>query len=144
MSICYGEELFRCIDEVDGRWLSEPFLHNPPAYRATSEKLSSFPILQKYVGFNIVRSTQNVRGMAAKWTVRQKNMAGWTNWIRFPNRGGSYSPDIMLQSLFELLAQKTHRYGAIGTGFDSLYLIVYYSSAAICNTPVETANFRKV
>lgn len=41
------EELFRCIDEVDGRWLSEP--HNPPGYRATSEKLSSFPILQKYV-----------------------------------------------------------------------------------------------
>jgi len=50
-------------------------------------------------------------------------------------------PDIMLQSLFELLAQKTRRYGAIGTGFDSLYLIVYYSSAAIYNTPVETANF---
>jgi hypothetical protein len=63
------------------------------------------------------------------------------DWILFPNRGGSYSPDIMLQSLFELLAQKTRRYGAIGTGFDSLYLIVYYSSAAIYNTPVETANF---
>jgi hypothetical protein len=45
----------------------------------------------------------------------------------------------MLEPLFELLANKKERYGSIGTGFNSLYLVVYYNSALIYNSPVQTA-----
>jgi len=63
------------------------------------------------------------------------------NWIRFPARGGWFTEDAALESLYELLADKTERYGGAGTGFDQLCLVAYYNSALIYNTPLETPHF---
>ena len=84
------EELFRCIDEVDGRWLSEP--HNPPGYRATSEKLSSFPILQKYVDSILFAPRKRYEGWPPNGQFVENTWQRGQDWILFPNRGGSYSP----------------------------------------------------
>ena len=48
----------------------------------------------------------------------------------------------MLEPLLELLASKKERYGSVGMGLDSLYLVVYYNIALIYNSPVETGQFK--
>ena len=136
------EELFRCIEQVDGRWLSEPLWHSPQGYRATSDKFSSFPILQKYLASIWFLPRKRYEGRPPNGRFVEEPWPRGRNWILFPNRGGSYSEDTMLQPLTQQIAGKKKHYSGVGTGFDSLYLIVYYNSlAAIYNTPVETGDF---
>jgi len=132
------KELFRCIEEVDARWLSEPSWHNPPGYRAASDQLSTFPMLQKYLDSILFVPRKRFIGWPNVKLVEETWPRG-QNWILFRNRSGSYSIDDMLQPLIDSIARKKRRYSRMGTGFDSLYLIVYYNNlAAIYNTPIET------
>ena len=137
----FRRELFRYIDAVDRRWPSEHLWHSPQGYRATSQELSSFPILQKYLASIQFIPRRRYEGWPPNGGFVKKTWPSGQDWILFRNRGGSYSEDTMLQPLLELIANKKERYGSIGTGLDSLHLVVYYNSAFIYNSPVETAQF---
>lgn len=135
----FRKELFRYIEEVDDRLLNEPLRHNPPGYRATFDDLSSFPILQKYLHSilfvprkSYTECLPNVRPLQEPWQPGQ-------NWIDLPPLlHGSFSFDDMFQTLIDSIARKNKQYSPIGTGFDSLYLIVYYNPlAAKYNPPAE-------
>lgn len=138
----FRKQLFRCIEETDSRWPTERFWHTPQGYAATSEELSSFPILQKYLTTIRFFSRERYEGWPPNGRLVKHTWPRGQRWIGFPARGGWFSEDTMLQSLFELLADKKERYGATGTGFKRLCLVVYYNCALIYNSPVETPQFK--
>jgi hypothetical protein len=133
------QELFHYIKEVDDRWLSEPLWHNPPAYRATPEKFSPFPILQKYLDSIMFVPRRGYTGLPTNVRPVKKTWPRGQNWIHLPPPlHGSFSFDDMFQTLINSIVRKKKHYSPIGTGFDSLYLIVYYNNlAASYNPPVE-------
>ena len=49
---------------------------------------------------------------------------------------------MMVEPLRELFGEKVSRYGASGTGFDDLALVIYYHQAWFYNSPAETLFFK--
>jgi hypothetical protein len=88
--VSFREELFRCIQEVDSHWLSEPSWHNPPGYEVTSEKLSLFPVLQKYLTSIRFFPRKKYEGWPPNGRFIKKNWPRGEDWIVFPCRGGSF------------------------------------------------------
>ncbi|MGO8990798.1 MAG: hypothetical protein ACLQGU_13025 [bacterium] len=137
----FREQLFFFIAETDRRWPSEPSWHNPPGYDVPAEKLSDFAILQKYLVSVHFFPRKRYEGWPPDGRFFKKTWPSGQDWIVFPCRGGSFDQSSMLQPLLEIVAHKKERYGGLGTGFESLYLIVYYNSALIYNSPAELEPF---
>lgn len=135
--VLFREELFRCIQEVDHRWPTEPSWHNPPGYEFTSDKLSVFPMLQKYLVSIHFSPRNRYEGWPPNGGFVKRTWPREQDWIVFSCRGGSFDQNSMLQPLLELVAHKKERYGGCGTGFEALHLIIYYNSALTYNSPAE-------
>jgi len=138
----FRTQLFQYIDEVDRRWPNERFWQSPQGFKARNEDLSKYSVLQKYLtGIRFFPSDwyegwpPNGRKVKRKWPEGQ-------DWILFPAHVDWFSEDTMLQPLFELLSDKKQHYGSSGTGFDHLSLVIYYNSALLYNSPVETPRFK--
>lgn len=138
----FRRQLFCYIEEVDHRWPIERLWQGPQGHRALPEELSSFPILQKYLNSVQFFPRKRYEGWPPNGQFVIKTWWPGQDWILFKSRGGSYSQDTMLETLMELLATKKMHYSSIGTGFDTLFLIVYYNSALIYNSPVETCEVK--
>jgi hypothetical protein len=54
----------------------------------------------------------------------------------------TFSDDTMLEPLRALIKEKIAHYGNSGTGFDQLFLLIYYHSALVVNSPIESPHFK--
>lgn len=138
----FRQQLFQFIKEVDKRWPSERFWHSPQGYEAKGGDLKRYPLLMKYLNAIHLFPRMWYHGWPPNGYLKKRTWPPGHDWIIFPARGGAYSEDTMLQSLFELLAQKQEHYSKSGTGFDRLCLIIYYNAAMLYCSPVETPHFK--
>lgn len=125
----FREQMFELIRQVDDAWAQKPAWD-----RDCSDyfrDLAAFPILDKYLlGVRFHPATRS------RFDLR---------WIRFPNRGGAYSPKQMLKTLEEAVValRGDDRYLDICSrvGLDSVYLLVHYDFNAFAyNTPFTAPN----
>lgn len=138
----FRSEVFVYIAEIDHRWPGERLWQSPQGFYAHAEDLQDYPTLQKYLRGIEFFPSDWYEGWPPHGRKIKRKVPDGQNWIMFPARGGSYSEDTMRQPLFELLADKVAHYGGFGTGFDHLVLLIYYNSALIYNSPVETPFFK--
>jgi hypothetical protein len=118
----FRNELFECVLECDRRWPTERFWKT--GHRLTGDELARFPTLAKYLD-----AVKLWPADAGQWA---------ENWITFPARVDFFDAETMLEPLREIVTAKIRRYGASGTGFDELALLVIYNRAAIYNSPADT------
>jgi len=122
--------VFRLIERVDNDWAGKPdWEQNCSDY---VKDFAGLAILDKYL--------QGVRFHPA---IRSRFDI---HWIRFPNRGGAYTPNEMLKPLADsLLALRSDgRYHDIcaKVGLDEGYLLVHYDFNAFAyNTPIDAPCF---
>ncbi len=117
----FRAELFRLINEIDRE------VEKIGQGHRTIVTFTTHPILDKYLGSVRFFLTPNRR-----FTQR---------WIRFPSRGGHYSPNEMLETLSRaLLAHRSDkRYKDLRSdlGLDEVYLLIHYDFKAFAyNTPL--------
>ena len=122
----FRAELYGCIESAaaklapsNGR--QSVFVHD----------LSGYPWLSKYVAWMELWPRPAVsRRTAARW-------------VRFPARGGFYTPQPMVAALSENIQKKTERYSTLSReqALDELHLIVYYGSAILYNSPYAAPGF---
>jgi len=126
----FREQIFSLIERVDNDWARKPDWE-----QNCSDHVNDFaglPILDKYL--------QGVRFHPA--TRSRFDI----HWIRFPNRGGAYTPNEMLKPLADsLLALRSDgRYQDLcaKVALDESYLLVHYDFNAFAyNTPIGAPDF---
>jgi hypothetical protein len=134
----FRSELYKLIGTIDVRWPDERYWHGPLGHQLFDTDLTAYPTLQKHlIRIRFIPAYQGVRGHKIK-----RRVPSGQNWILLPPRVDTFSDDTMLQPLLALIGEKIAHYGHAGTGFDRLYLLIYYNSALIHNSPVETPRFK--
>jgi hypothetical protein len=123
----FKKNLWELILEVDRLWESQDSWHTQRGYEAKAEDLVNRGLLNQHVEWIRFRP---VPPGGPYQTVGLR-------WIRFPPRGGSFSEDTMVDALHSVIREKQNHYGRAATGFDHLYLLVYYNEALLYNTPAE-------
>jgi hypothetical protein len=137
----FRRQMFMCLQECDRRWPNERLWHSPQGHRVSGQDLAAYPGLAKYLSGIQLFPREAYKGRPPNGRKVKRQWPAGVNWITFPARSGTYSEDTMLQPFRQLLSDKLQHYGAAGTGFDHLCLVVYYNQAAIYNSPVETSEF---
>lgn len=137
----FREQLFRCIRDHDRQWPTEHYWNSPQGHKASGEELTSYPVVAKYLDGVQMFPGERYHGWPPNGRMVKRRWLAGQDWIRFRARGGAYSEQTMLQPLLELLADKKEHYGAAGSGFNHLSLVVYYNSALLYNSPAETPMF---
>lgn len=121
-------ELFNLIEEVEAQWPGQPMWHSPQGHRVTD--IGHYPTVSKYL-HNIQFYPQEFRG----------GWKGSTRWIRFPNSGGFYSPNPMVNALLETVADSIDYYRGTKLGYE-FNLLIHYSRALLYNSSVETEEYK--
>jgi hypothetical protein len=119
----FRRELLRLVRQVDQDWPSHREWDSPQGY--TVREFSAYPVVARYLT-DLHFHPQGRPGIIPG-----------IRWIRFPYRGGSYSPQDAVDALLELLRDKTAKYSDLHAkqSLTELYLIAYYNKAALYNSP---------
>jgi hypothetical protein len=123
----FRTRLLQFIAELDKRWEREPEWQSPHGFQVSD--FSAYPILAKYLDALEVRP----RTPSVPSTMRK----GSTGWLILEPRGGSYSPDEMVDALRDRVKAKIDKYPAIPSGMNEFYLLVHYDKAWEYNSPVK-------
>ncbi len=120
-------QLLQFIAELDKRWEHEPEWQCPQGFQVSD--FSGYPILAKYLDALEVRP----RMPSVPSTMKK----GSTGWLILEPRGGSYSPDEMVDALCDRVKAKIDKYPAKPSGMNEFYLLVHYDKAWVYNSPVK-------
>lgn len=122
----FRSELYAYIESVDAKWATGA-PHGRQACFVSN--FNGYPCLSKYLAWMELCPRSTVLSGA--------------RWVRFPARGGYYTPQPMLAALLENIRKKIAKYPALisGHALDQLDLIVYYARAILYNTPYDTPEF---
>jgi len=123
--------LLAVIEEIDRRWDSEPDWDSPQGIQW--DDFSAYPMLKKYLDALEIHP----RSPSRPSTMNK----GGIHWLTFPMRGGSYSPNDMVDALFEVVQAKIAKYSAKPGAMDEFILLVHYDKAWEYNTPVLGIDF---
>jgi hypothetical protein len=127
----FKTELLALTEEIDKRWESEPEWQSPQGFLWTD--FNRYATLARYLNSVDVHP----RMTSIPSTMRK----GGIDWLTFPMKGGAYSPDWMVDALYECVQAKIAKYVTKPTGTDEFHLLVHYDKAFVYNTPVQGINF---
>jgi hypothetical protein len=123
----FRTQLLQFIAELDRRWEHEPKWQCPLGFQVSDFR--GYPILAKHLDALEVRPRMP--------SVHSTTNKGSTGWLILEPRGGSYSPDQMVDALCDRVQAKTAKYQAKPSGMSEFYLPVHYDKAWVCNSPVR-------
>jgi hypothetical protein len=128
-TIQFRTQFYDLVAAINSNWLGLDGCSSPNG--VFFKDFSQYPCLDKYL-------------QALRFYPRSEfNPPSGFAWIRFPSRGGAYSPKTALDALSDLIIKKTNKYADLHKQeqLDELYLIIYYNKALIYNTPFQIPGF---
>lgn len=126
----FRSELLALMEAIDKDWDNIPSSDCPQGF--DWKDFTKYPTLQKHLDSLDIHP----RRPALPSTMRK----GGLHWLTFPARGGTYSPDWMVEALVQCVTAKTTKYVAKPVGASEFHLLVHYDRAFIYNTPVLGIN----
>lgn len=127
---CLKTEIHGLIGGVDSRWKQNRSWQSPQGYRCTT--FEAHPTLGKYL--DAIHFDPRVeRWVRREWPASQP-------WIHFEAPGGHYVSQVAVDAMKLRVKEKAEHYGTFGK--EDVRLIVFYSQAALYNTPLPDLAFR--
>jgi hypothetical protein len=128
-TIEFRHELFALVRKADREWSQESWEERS---KIVNIDVANYPVLAKALDsircFPLGENDTATHGLS---------------WIGFPNWGGAYHPQSMVDALNHCLREKRGKYPSnkLAKSFEAFVLVIHYDQALIYNSPVHTPDF---
>ncbi len=124
----FRSELLILLDQLDKRWPTEPDWQSPQGF-----------LWNDFAGFSTLKKYLDAVDIHPR--VGRARTRGQIGWMTFPMNGGAYSPNSMVDALYDCTQAKVSKYSAKPANVNEFHLLVHYDQAFAYNSPVEAIDF---